>query len=296
MTRKYTIINLKNKISNKILFITNKFFYFLAHTRGAKHKVLLFISIIFKIPLIIFYFMQRVLLIIKNIHMNTKELNIFKELNQYGYSYSDKIKISNNLLKKLNDSFYNKYQDKVIDNKQLRFPIEYLPIDQDLEKYICETIDNQLTSVISNYLFHMPYRKKVCYMYSRNTETISNSSQYWHLDRTGPKTLKIFITLHQTNHSHGLLKFIDSKISKIIEVNYKYTKSGLLKRLSDEDIEKVIKDNNDFEIINFEGEKGNVLCLDTEKCFHFGSRKATNRRLLILIEYGSLLDYKLPRF
>ena len=56
-----------------------------------------------------------------------------------------------------------------------------------------------------------------------------------------------------------------------------------------------IRVSPDFKIVNFQGKIGNVLCLDTERCFHFGSRQATNERLLILIEYGSLLDYKFPK-
>ena len=242
-------LNFLKTIINKLIFLSNKFFSLLAHTRGKKHQFLLSLSIIIKIPVIIFYYITGRIPV--SFKMNKREFSIYKDLNKFGFSYSDKIEISQKLLQEVHDSFYRKYQNKRIDNNQiLRFPIEYLPIEKDLKNSIYRTIEYQLKSVISNYLFHMPYCKKVCFMYSRNNQIIENSSQYWHLDKTGPKTLKIFITLHETNQSHGVLKFINSSMSRLVDNKYRYTKSGLKKRLSDHDIENTLKSKPDFKIVS----------------------------------------------
>ena len=81
----------------------------------------------------------------------------------------------------------------------------------------------------------------------------------------------------------------------MIADKYKYTKSGVKKRLSDQDIVQGIFVKTDIEIKSFKGKEGDILCLDTYRCFHFGSRKAINSRLLVLIEYGSIIDYTFPK-
>tara|TARA_B100000989_G_C19531294_1_gene470101 strand:+ start:173 stop:1063 length:891 start_codon:yes stop_codon:yes gene_type:complete len=293
MKKLQNINNIKrNHIEGKNIFLLfhNKFFNYLSKQFGYKFFILFLISILIKIPGIISHFF-RTSLNIKKPENILFQKNILRELNEFGFSLISDSCFSLSFIDKLSNSFYEKYAIEKI--SKITEPMIYEPLSKINLNKVLSIIEKNYMSMISKYLFMLPYLKTVTYMYSKNEKTLKNSSQYWHLDKTGPRTLKLFLSLHDQTEKNGPLTFIDSKRSEYLVNRFKYSKTNQFKRLSDELINKEF-DNLKFKPSRFIDKKGSLAFLDTDRCLHYGSRKSENPRLFLYIEFGSYLDFKIP--
>lgn len=275
---------------NIFFLLHNKFFNNLSKQFGYKFYFLFLISILIKLPGIILHFIRTSLNIQKpkNTFFQKK---VLRELNEFGFSIINNSYFSSNFLDKLNKSFYEKYSIKKI--SKLSEPIIYEPLSKTNLKKVLSIIEKNYMCMISKYLFMLPYLKTVTYMYSKNERNFKNSSQHWHLDKAGLRTLKLFLALHDQEEINGPLTFIDSKRSKYLVNHYRYSKTNQFKRISDKLIDKEF-DNLKFKPSRFIEKKGSLAFLDTDRCLHYGSRKSLNPRLFLYIEFGSYLDFKIP--
>ena len=274
----------------KLVYISNIFFSALSKSFGIKYLFLMFLSIVIKLPSIIEFKLKK--LRFKKHKFNKNQKNILRNLNKFGFSIRDSFLIDEKVLESIISYFYENFNQELINKGNS--PMIYGALKKDHIEYILNHLDKNYINLISKYLFNLPYLKTICYMYSKNNEELNQSSQYWHLDKQGPRTLKIFISLHDIDESNGPLTFLDAFKTDYLVKLFKYSKTNKYKRISDESI------NNEFYDFNylsekFLGKKGSVTFLDTDRCLHFGSRKSKNSRLLLYIEYGSLLDYTLTK-
>ena len=293
MKKLKNINNIKrNHIEGKNIFFRfhNKFFNNLSKQFGYKFFFLFLISILIKLPFIISHFI-RTYLNIKNPKNDLFQKKILREVNEFGFSIINNSYFSLSFLDKLSNSFYEQYAIEKI--SKITEPLIYEPLSKTNLNKVLRIIEKNYMSMISKYLFMLPYLKTVTYMYSKNERTIENSSQYWHLDKTGPRTLKIFLALHDQDERNGPLTFIDAKRSKYLVKHYRYCKTNQFKRLSDELINDEF-DNLKFKPLRFIEKKGSIAFLDTDRCLHYGSRKSEKPRLFLYIEFGSYLDFKIP--
>ena len=152
-----------------------------------------FISVLIKIPGIIFLFINTYLNIKKPVNILSQK-KVLRELNEFGFSIINKSYFSLSFIDKLHNSFYEKCSIKKIN--QINEPIIYEPLTKNNLNRVLSIIEKNYMNMISKYLFMLPYLKTVNYMYSKNERTLKNSSQYWHLDKTGVRTLKLFLALH----------------------------------------------------------------------------------------------------
>lgn len=282
-----------NIIGNGIIVNTlNKFFSKLSKSKGLKYTFLFGISLLLKVPIFLKYKLSKLQFKRKK-KLSKQESQILRNLEGFGFSIRKNFLMEIKVLDEIIEYFYDGlYKNKKIINKN---PMTYTPLKEEHTDILLEHIQKNYETAIAKYLFNMPYLKTICYMYSNNTESIDNSSQFWHLDKQGPRTLKIFIALQDLNESQGPLTFLDAFKTKYLVKLFRYSKTKNFKRISDESI------NNEFYDFNklsekFLEKKGSVAFLDTDRCLHFGSRKSCNSRLLLYIEYGSLLDYTIPNY
>ena len=127
------------------------------------------------------------------------------------------------------------------------------------------------------------------FMFSPNTFTDQTSSQYFHLDRTGFCTYKLFILLHDTSTESGPFMFYPKVQSEVIGRKSNYSKSGSNKRLTDHYLHSLV----DTQPLIFTGNPGLCLLIDTDSCFHCGSRYAPQPRLMSLTRFTNILDFKI---
>ena len=269
----------------------NIFFSNLAKARGINYYFFFFIMLVLKIPIILKYKYKNRLL--KKSNLNTYQKNIYRNLERFGFSIKKDFYFDKKILEDIVDNFYKQFENTI--NAKNNEPMIYGALNRTHIDYILDFMNTKYLNVISKYLYGMPYLKTICYMYSKNQKTISNSSQFWHLDKQGPRTLKIFVALHDINFSNGPLTFLDAFKTKYLVNLLNYTKTKEFKRISDESIVEELY-NIDILSEKFVGGKGSVAFLDTDRCLHFGSRKSNKPRLILYLEYGSLFDYTIPNF
>tara|TARA_Y100000589_G_scaffold332029_1_gene388674 strand:- start:2607 stop:3341 length:735 start_codon:yes stop_codon:yes gene_type:complete len=227
----------------------------------------------------------------KNSRIGKNNKIILNNLNNFGFSIKDTFHFDENKLSEITDYFYKNFEAE--SKKNVKSPMIYSSLSKKNIDYVVNHLNQNYYSLISKYLFNFPYLKTICYMYSKNSQDLSGSSQYWHLDKQGPRTLKIFIALHDMDYSNGPLTFLDASKTKYITNLLNYNKTTDFKRISDSCIEEELCS---IDIISnkFTGKRGSVAFLDTDRCLHFGSRKSEHSRLFLYIEYGSIFDYTIP--
>ena len=111
MKKLKNINNIKrNHIVGKNLFLLlhNKFFNNLSKQFGYKFLFLFFISVLIKIPGIIFLFINTFLNIKKPVNILSQK-KVLRELNEFGFSIINKSYFSLSFIDKLHNSFYRKY-------------------------------------------------------------------------------------------------------------------------------------------------------------------------------------------
>ncbi len=269
----------------------NSFVQSITSSRGLKFKILFIISILFKFPFIIWHTLRN-LFLKKKKYLYLEQRKLLEQLQYYGFTMNPRYILDKNTTYRLREDFYQDYQQSININGN-ECSVMYKPLRQTNIKIIMEQLVANIEPIINSYMYYSPYLKHIFYMYSDNNTIHANSSQHWHLDKQGPKTLKIFIALHDLTNDHGPLTFIDSNASAYLDNSVKYQKIETKKRIHDSEFDQALV-GIPSQVINFTGDEGSLLFLDTDRCFHFGSRKSSYSRLLLLIEFGSLLDFKLP--
>ena len=110
------------------------------------------------------------------------------------------------------------------------------------------------------------------------------SSQLWHIDYHADPTIYVIVALKEIGPDDGPLHFLGQLASKRIAEELGYGRRGSSYRVSDEAVEALVDPS---EIHTFTGPAGNVLFIDSSRCFHFGSRRPRNPRYQLQYAYVS---------
>ncbi len=278
--------------SNLIQKINNRLKDEVARSRGNKYSILFLVNNLLKLGPLLKLIVRNQFYLLFN-HKRSKS-NLLKELQSFGFAYERDSLLPLDIIEEINSYFEEKILPTIKLNKSTNAnPLYYFPLTNYHSKLVLINLLDKYETTIIKYLNYSPYLKNISYMYSRNSDTFDDSSQFWHLDKQGTKTLKIFIALKDINIENGPLNFIDAQRSKYIDREFEYIKKGSKRRIGDEIIKDYFK-NLKFNNSRFTADTGECLFLDTERCFHYGSRKSSVSRLKILIEFGSMLDYRVP--
>ncbi|HEY7089127.1 MAG TPA: hypothetical protein VH518_13615 [Tepidisphaeraceae bacterium] len=110
------------------------------------------------------------------------------------------------------------------------------------------------------------------------------SSQLWHLDYHSSPTIYVVVALVDITSDMGPLVFMSRSDSEKMASALNYRAKGSAYRVKDEAMNKVL---GDAKLIEFTGPAGSVLFLDSNRCFHYGSRCPASPRYHMQYAYLS---------
>jgi hypothetical protein len=136
----------------------------------------------------------------------------------------------------------------------------------------------EVLRVVSNYIGALPLLYRINLLYSPNTEVIEQSSQFFHLDPEDVIMCKIFVFVEDVDADTGPTTLLPADASMTVRRAITYRKG----RVADEVIARI---GGAEKLVEATGPAGTMAFLDTCRCFHMGSRKASKPRYAIMIQY-----------
>ena len=139
---------------------------------------------------------------------------------------------------------------------------------------------------IANYFGHIPILTSVNIFFSPNKEFKNGRSQQYHMDGSDGRNVKIFIALDDIDEQSGPLVFLPKSISR--RAYNSMRKKRIVKRrnqkVPDETIYQFCEEND---AIVSTLKKGSALFIDSDVCYHYGSRPSPKSRKVLYLEYRS---------
>jgi len=243
------------------------------------------------------YYLYTLIINILNLKILFKKIKYLIDLKKNKYKNShDSISLKNNGYTSLTQdelmhqanflaSYLLEESDKVaLKKKYGKKAFDKILLSEDLlsdEKVFNFVTNDYLIGIVENYLENKPQILHSHIWYSYNDMNLNNSSQEFHLDYEDRKQIKLFLFLNNVTKDNGPTIVLDKKESeKIIKKNNYKLSYGSPTRLSDElvDMEKAIY---------MTGKKGSVILLDTSSVLHCGSRKSSDVRKVLMVQYVS---------
>jgi hypothetical protein len=152
-------------------------------------------------------------------------------------------------------------------------------------------LQKDLIKSLTNYFGMLPVIENISILYSPNTNNLGGSSQFYHLDGQDVRTVQLFLFIEDVTPDNGPLVVLEAQKSEEIAREIGYRKTKLLKRIDDE----LVKSRSlPDQIIQATGPSGECYAVDTDRCFHFGSRQATRPRYVVLFQYYTPFAFVLP--
>ena len=136
---------------------------------------------------------------------------------------------------------------------------------------------SQVLSIVSTYLGTVPIIGDIRLWVSAKNDKVE-SSQELHIDQEDYRQVKLFLYIEDVSSSQGPLSFFPASKRDCI---FKIAQDPF-NRVHDYEIDK---DFLEKEIIEFSGNEGDIVFIDTARCFHFGSRVREGRRITLMIPY-----------
>jgi hypothetical protein len=151
----------------------------------------------------------------------------------------------------------------------------------------------QVLRTVSDYLGTLPVIENIMLWYSPNERNVDGTSQFHHLDGQDVRTLQLFVALEDVSDDNGPLTAVSAAVSERIARVVAYRKNEVTKRIPDDIVSRYASDQADFHVLA--GPRGSAWLVDTDRCFHFGSRAGTRPRRMLVIQYYSPFAFVLPR-
>ena len=213
---------------------------------------------------------------------------------QKGYKIIQLKKVSTKkILNKIN---FNKVINHKLPSKK-KFLKTY-PIDifsEDFVELKGLILSEEFIKPIINYLGSVPLLWNCALWISPNQTFETGRSQEFHLDNEDVKQIKCFVPLEDITKDSGPLNIIDAENSKDIfnklqrtkKVNYKSQK------VSDQEMYKLFNKKDKITLL---AKKGDVIMLDTSRCYHYGSRPGKKPRKLLFFQFLTINAKKISIF
>lgn len=145
-------------------------------------------------------------------------------------------------------------------------------------------ISDTMLEPVKEYIGNLPVLSLISLWYSPNKENEHTRSRAYHLDGPHYRQVKCFIPIENVDEDTGPLCFIPAKESDDTYKKLRSDKtiSSYCDRVTDEKIYAHIPSSK---VIKATGDVGTICMVDTNTCYHYGSRKANKPRLLLVIQY-----------
>ncbi|AUN96831.1 hypothetical protein C0V70_01665 [Bacteriovorax stolpii] len=152
-------------------------------------------------------------------------------------------------------------------------------------------MNKNLVKLVGDYIGFTPVLENVMMWYSPNENNEGTSSQYYHLDAQDLNTMQVFLYLTDVDEQSGPLTLIKAKWSTEIINQLNYKKNSKFKRIDDEMVFSIAPQDAEVKLL---GSAGSAFIADTDTCLHYGSRKGTKERYLIVFQYYTPFAFPLP--
>jgi hypothetical protein len=130
----------------------------------------------------------------------------------------------------------------------------------------------------------------ICLFWSLKTDTVISSQKY-HVDGEDVRQLKLWVNVWDVTEEHGPLTFYSAsdtdEILKNCDRQQKLNLGNI--NFNDDFVQAHAKGRTPVQAL---GEAGSGLFIDTSRCLHFGSRRNSKERLMLMIQYA---PYNLAR-
>lgn len=143
-----------------------------------------------------------------------------------------------------------------------------------------------VTEAITGYLGQIPRLHSIGVFYSSVNDTVDGSQMY-HVDGDALTQIKCFVNVWGVGPGSGPLTFLPKTHTSV-----SLRTNGLLKRISDEDVFRIVPDEKKVAVV---GSPGSGVFVDTSRCLHQGSRAREHPRLVFQFQYVTRPDVLLWR-
>ena len=144
-------------------------------------------------------------------------------------------------------------------------------------------LDDVILATVARYLGLSPFLESIELLYSRPLAGPPSLSQQWHRDRSARRIVKMFVYATDVREEHGPLTLLPREESnKVPERLFHYIPDAQISRYAD--LSKAVA---------FTGPAGTTTLLDSQACYHLGSR-CREPRLAYVAYYTSGFGYR-PR-
>jgi hypothetical protein len=144
-------------------------------------------------------------------------------------------------------------------------------------------LDEKLLATTALYLGVAPFLESVELLYSKPIQGQPAQSQQWHRDRTDRRIIKVFVYANDVTPRHGPLSLLSrSDSDRVPERLFHY--------VPDQQMARYVEPSR---TISLTGPAGTTIMIDTQACYHLGSR-CQEPRLAYVAYYSSGFGYR-PR-
>jgi hypothetical protein len=142
---------------------------------------------------------------------------------------------------------------------------------------------------VAAYLGMVPVLRYVGVWYSRHIERAPYSSQLYHQDGESPAQVKLFLLCSDVGPENGPLTVIGAHTSRRVSRQLRYNVYG--GRVDDDTVRR-LAGVDEHPIV---GPAGTLGVVDTDRCFHFGSRveRGAAPRVVAMFQYLTPLSFRL---
>jgi hypothetical protein len=142
---------------------------------------------------------------------------------------------------------------------------------------------------VADYLGMVPVLQYVGVWYSRHIARAAYSSQLYHQDGESPAQLKLFLLCSDVGPENGPLTVIDAPTSRRVSRQLRYHVYG--GRVDDDTVRR-LGGADEHPLV---GAAGTLAAVDTDRCFHFGSRIGAGAapRVVAMFQYLTPLSFRL---
>jgi hypothetical protein len=144
-------------------------------------------------------------------------------------------------------------------------------------------LEQKLLDTTARYLGVAPFLESVELLYSKPIEGPPAQSQQWHRDRTDRRIIKVFVYAVDVTSRNGPLSLLSRWDSDRVP-------ESLFHYIPDEQMARYVDPHR---TIALTGQAGSTIMIDTQACYHLGSR-CQEPRLAYVAYYSSGFGYR-PR-
>jgi hypothetical protein len=178
---------------------------------------------------------------------------------------------------------------KNIESPKTGFLVNLLEMG-DLEtgsEFVKFALSNHVLSVVARYMGELPRLRALNLWWSPPNDSQVHS-QLFHTDREDVKSIKVFLNIEPVGPENGpftLLSAIETtRLVEDLAPQLRHPMVGALGRVDDD---TVFRHFDPRSLVKLEGPAGAGAFVDTCRCLHFGSRRATRDRLILMLMFNS---------